>query len=61
MDGASGFLGMGGYAFYVWTSYGLSAAVLIALLGASVRELRRARQELERVQRAASAPRGEGT
>ena len=33
------FFAMGGYAFYVWTSYGLSAVVLIAnAVGPRIRE-----------------------
>ncbi len=32
MDGLSEFLNMGGYAFYVWTSYGIAALVLLANL-----------------------------
>ncbi len=33
------FFAMGGYAFYVWTSYGLSAVVLIAnAIGPRMRE-----------------------
>ncbi|MBL4911407.1 MAG: heme exporter protein CcmD [Alteromonadaceae bacterium] len=31
------FLNMGGYAFYVWLSYGVSAALIVYLLFASVR------------------------
>jgi heme exporter protein D len=30
------FLGMGGYAFYVWTSYGITAAVLLFNLVAPI-------------------------
>lgn len=49
------FLAMGGYAFYVWTSYGLALVVLVAnlvapfmlrrkLLGDIARRLRRSRR-----------------
>lgn len=34
------FFAMGGYAWYVWPSYGIAAAVLVGLLVASVRGLR---------------------
>lgn len=50
------FFEMGGYAFYVWTSYGLALIVLVAnliapvlqrrkLLGEIARKLRRSRRE----------------
>jgi heme exporter protein D len=35
------FLHMGGYAFYVWTAYGLAAAVLVGLLVNSLARHRR--------------------
>jgi len=31
---------MGGYAFYVWTSYGITFAVLLALIVTSIRQRR---------------------
>ena len=40
MDSLAAFLQMGGYAVYVWTSYAVSAAVLIGLLVATLRSLR---------------------
>ncbi len=40
------FLHMGGYAFYVWTSYGLAAVILIANLLAPMLTARRQRREL---------------
>jgi heme exporter protein D len=40
------FLHMGGYAFYVWTSYGLAAAILIANLLVPMLNARRQRREL---------------
>lgn len=42
----SEFLNMGGYAVFVWSSYGLSAVVLIGMVAVS---LRRRRDALERV------------
>jgi heme exporter protein D len=44
MTSVEEFLHMGGYAFYVWTSYGIAAAVLIANAIAPIY----ARRELER-------------
>ncbi len=40
------FFHMGGYAFYVWTSYALTALVLIANLVAPLAAGRRTRREL---------------
>jgi heme exporter protein D len=40
MDMIMEFLDMGGYGGYIWPSYGVSAAVLIAMLVASQRLLR---------------------
>ncbi len=40
------FLHMGGYAFYVWTSYGLAAVILIANLLVPMLNARRQRREL---------------
>lgn len=40
------FLHMGGYAFYVWTSYGLAAVILIANLLIPMLSARRQRREL---------------
>lgn len=37
----SEFLAMGGYAAFVWPTYGVAAAVLLGLLGLSVRNMRR--------------------
>lgn len=34
------FFAMGGYAAYIWPSYGLAAAVMVALLLVTLRELR---------------------
>jgi heme exporter protein D len=40
------FLHMGGYAFYVWTSYGLAAVILIANLLVPMVNARRQRRDL---------------
>jgi heme exporter protein D len=44
----SEFLHMGGYALYVWTSYGLTVVVLGGLLLALVRRHRQLQADLER-------------
>lgn len=44
----SEFFYMGGYAFYVWLSYGLTLAVLAAVVIAPWRRHRRLQQELLR-------------
>ena len=38
MQSLSEFLGMGGYAAYVWSAYGLTAAVLIGLMAVTWRD-----------------------
>ena len=48
----SEFLHMGGYAFYVWGSYGLAAIVLAANVILPVLRLRETRRDLERLARA---------
>jgi len=61
------FFHMGGYASYVWASYGLSAAVILAVIWWSLRDYRMQKglvEQLEalsggRVRRAASAPQQE--
>ena len=40
------FLHMGGYAFYVWTSYGLAAVVLVANLLIPMLNARKQRRDL---------------
>jgi len=45
-DSLRTFLAMGGYAVYVWPAYGLAVAVLVGLVVASLRQLRRAEAEL---------------
>ena len=48
MDAFAEFLNMGGYAYYVWTSYGIAALVLIANVVAPVRLRRKLLQDLNR-------------
>lgn len=45
----SALLGMGGYGVYVWPAFGLTAAVMIGLLIASVRSLRAREKDLLRL------------
>ena len=52
--GLAGFLGMGGYAAYVWPAYGLTVIVLAGLLLWSLGAYRRRQRELDRLQREAS-------
>lgn len=47
----SDFLHMGGYAFYVWTAYGLTLVVLSMAVLAPWRRHRRLRRELARRER----------
>ena len=47
MDAIREFLSMGGYAVFVWPAFGVTALVMIALLAASIRGLRKERQTLE--------------
>ena len=49
------FFSMGGYAVYVWVSYGLSAVVLLALLVTSVRGFKSTEAEFQRL-KAMTAP-----
>ena len=48
MDALYEFLNMGGYAFYVWTSYAIAAVVLIANLVAPLRLRRKLLLDLNR-------------
>ena len=60
-DSFSAFLAMGGYGFYVWLSYGVSALLLIILVMASMSQKKsvidhiRARQNREQKLRQAAA------
>ena len=47
MDSLTTFLNMGGYAGFIWPSFGLTFALLIGLWGVSRRALSRAEQTLE--------------
>jgi heme exporter protein D len=49
------FLHMGGYAFYVWMSYGITAMVMVANLALPLLRRRRLMNELTRKTRARSA------
>ena len=48
MDALTEFLHMGGYAFYVWTSYAITAAVLVLNVIIPVRQGHAQRQRLRR-------------
>lgn len=50
----SDFWQMGGYAAYVWSSYGLAALVLIWLLLRAMHELRQTEKRLKQLQSIAS-------
>ncbi|MBV7388812.1 heme exporter protein CcmD [Pasteurellaceae bacterium TAE3-ERU1] len=39
---------MGGYGFYVWLCYGLTALCIVGLIGVSVRERKRLLREIAR-------------
>jgi len=51
------FLNMGGYAVFVWPSYGISVLLLVALVFASVRKLRRIERDLKPFEEARKARR----
>jgi heme exporter protein D len=51
VSGLASFLAMGGYAAYVWPSYGLTAAVLTGLALWSLGAYRRRQRELNSLQR----------
>lgn len=46
------FLDMGGYAFYVWTAYGIAAIVLLWMLLSSLSQQRQTLTKLKKVRRA---------
>lgn len=46
----SEFFAMGGYGFYIWTSYAVAAVVMVALVVASLRTLRRNEAQLRALQ-----------
>jgi heme exporter protein D len=45
-DGVTEFLAMGGYGVYVWPAYAVAAVVMVGLVVASVRQLRRTKAQL---------------
>ena len=62
MGSLSSFLGMGGYAGFVWPSFGISVLVLAVLLVASLRSLGARQATLAQLQgRATEAGRREAT
>jgi len=60
MEQVMGFFEMGGYATYVWSSYGLTALVMIGLTVASVRGLRERQKLLQQFEAARPARRRRG-
>ena len=55
---------MGGYGAYVWSSYGLTAVVLVALVVLTVRDLRARQREMrviEQQRQGSARPRRAGT
>ena len=48
----SAFFDMGGYAGFVWSAYGVAAVVMVAMLVASLRGLRRQQQEVRLLEEA---------
>jgi len=63
MDSLSSFLNMGGYAGFVWPSFGISVLVLVVLLVASLRSLSAREATLAQLQQggATKASRREAT
>ncbi|HUK58559.1 MAG TPA: heme exporter protein CcmD [Stellaceae bacterium] len=51
MDWVAHFLAMGGYARFVWPAYGAAFAVLLWMLVDSVGSYRKARRELDALER----------
>ena len=50
MSSLSNFLEMGGYGGFVWPAFGLTAAILLALLADSLRRLKAAQRALARLE-----------
>ncbi len=50
MNAVDSFLAMGGYAVYVWSAYGVAAAVLTGLFVVSVAGYRRQQRDLKALQ-----------
>ena len=57
MDAIREYLSMGGYAAFVWPAFGVTAIVMVALLVASIRGLRKERRTLELMESARPARR----
>jgi heme exporter protein D len=55
--GMQAFFDMGGYGVFIWPAYGLTALVLAALAGASLRGLRRSQAALDALERNAGMAR----
>lgn len=51
------YVAMGGYAVYVWSSYGVAAVILLMLLITAWRGARRNEAEVERLRAAGADPR----
>ena len=60
MDVIGEFLAMGGYAAFVWPAFGATALVMVGLLLASLRGLRRQRRALELMEKARPRRGGRG-
>ena len=58
MSSLSNFLEMGGYGGFVWPAFGLTAAILLALLADSLRRLKAAQRALARLEAASPGRRG---
>jgi heme exporter protein D len=56
----SAFLDMGGYAAFVWSSYAITAVVLVGMLVASLRWLRASEAALDALRAERGAKRGAG-
>jgi heme exporter protein D len=50
MENITSFLGMGGYAVYVWPSFVFTSLMMLARVIGSVRSLRRAEKALKQLQ-----------
>ncbi|MDM7946897.1 heme exporter protein CcmD [Oceanibaculum nanhaiense] len=50
MNDLSSYFAMGGHGIYVWSSYAVTAVVLVVLLAATLAGLRRRESELRRLE-----------
>jgi len=55
----SGYFAMGGHAAFVWSAYGVAAVIMVAMLVASLRALRRQQQAVRLLEEARSRTRRE--